>query len=34
MKTAEHSQWDAIDAKGQLAPPEKLRDPIILRSNL
>ena len=24
------SQWGAIDAKGQLAPPEKLRDPVIL----
>ena len=26
-----NSQWGAIDAKGQLAPAEKLRDPIILR---
>jgi tetratricopeptide (TPR) repeat protein len=29
-----NSQWDAIDAKGTLAPEDKLRDPIILRLNL
>jgi hypothetical protein len=26
-----NSQWGAIDAQGQLARPEKLRDPVILR---
>jgi hypothetical protein len=29
-----NSQWSAIDAKGQLAPPEKLRNPVILRTKL
>jgi len=29
-----NSQWAAIDEDGQLAPDEKLRDPIILRLNL
>jgi hypothetical protein len=29
-----NSQWGAINEKGQLAPEEKLRDPIVLRLNL
>jgi hypothetical protein len=29
-----NSQWGAIDEKGQLAPAEKLRDPIVLRIKL
>jgi sugar lactone lactonase YvrE len=29
-----NSQWGAIDAKGQLAPPEKLRDPVVLSIKL
>lgn len=29
-----NSQWGAIDDKGQLAPPEKLQDPIVLKSRL
>ncbi len=29
-----NSQWGAIDQKGQLAPPEKLKDPTILKVKL
>ena len=29
-----NSQWGAIDNKGQLAPAEKLREPVILKMKL
>jgi hypothetical protein len=29
-----NSQWGAIDEKGQLAPPEKLKEHVVLKINL
>jgi hypothetical protein len=29
-----NSQWGSVDEKGQLAPPEKLREPVILKVKL